>query len=101
MASLGLPGLNNFVGEILILIGTYRVHPILAVIGFAGLLLGVIYILRMVQDTLFGALKGDVSVLYDVNAREVLILGTLALCVLFLGVYPNRSYTSLKGPLNC
>ena len=99
MASLGLPGLNNFVGEILILIGTYRVHPVFAAIGFSGLLLGVIYVLRMVQDTLFGELKGDVSLLYDVNAREVLILGTLALCVLFLGVYPKPVLHLFEGPI--
>lgn len=99
MSSLGLPGLNNFVGEILILIGTYKVYPVFAAVGFAGLLFGVIYVLRMVQDTLFGELKGDVSLLYDVNAREVLILGTLALCVLFLGVYPKPVLHLFEGPV--
>ncbi len=100
MASLGLPGLNNFVGEILILIGTYKVHPVFAAIGFAGLLFGVIYVLRMVQDTLFGELKGDVSLLHDVNAREVVILGSLALCVLFLGLYPKPVLHLFEGPIN-
>jgi len=100
MASLGLPGLNNFVGEILILIGTYKVHPVFAAIGFAGLLFGVIYVLRMVQDTLFGELKGDVSLLRDVNAREVVILGSLALCVLFLGLYPKPVLHLFEGPIN-
>ena len=99
MASLGLPGLNNFVGEILILIGTYRTYPVFAAIGFAGLLFGVIYVLRMVQDALFGELKGEIALLYDVNAREVLILGTLALCVLFLGLYPKPVLHLFEGPV--
>ena len=99
MAALGLPGLNNFVGEILILIGTYRVHPVFAAIGFAGLLFGVIYVLRMVQDALFGDLRGEVSLLRDVNTREVLILGTLALCVLFLGIYPKPVLSLFEEPV--
>ena len=99
MAALGLPGLNNFVGEILILIGTYRVHPVFAAVGFAGLLFGVIYVLRMVQDALFGDLRGEVSLLRDVNTREVLILGTLALCVLFLGIYPKPVLSLFEEPV--
>ncbi|EFK08550.1 putative NDH-1 subunit M [delta proteobacterium NaphS2] len=99
MASLGLPGLNNFVGEILILIGTYRAHPVFSAIGFAGLLFGVIYVLRMVQDALFGELRGAVSLLRDVNARETLILGTLALGVLFLGLYPRPVLHLFDGPI--
>ena len=98
MAALGLPGLNNFVGEILILIGTYRVHPVFAAIGFAGLLFGVIYVLRMVQDALFGELKGDTALLYDVKAREIIILGTLALCVIFLGLHPQPVLHLFEGP---
>ena len=99
MASLGLPGLNNFVGEILILIGTYRVDPVFAVIGFAGLLFGVIYVLRMVQDALFGELKGDTALLYDVKPGEVLVLGVLALGVLFMGLHPQPVLHMFEGPV--
>jgi NADH-quinone oxidoreductase subunit M len=99
MASLGLPGLNNFVGEILILIGTYRVYPVFAAIGFAGLLFGVIYVLRMVRDSLFGELKGDTVSLYDVKPGEVLVLGVLASGVLFMGLHPQPVINLFEGPV--
>jgi NADH-quinone oxidoreductase subunit M len=100
MAALGLPGLNNFVGEILILIGTYRVKPIAAVFGFAGLLFGVIYVLRMVQDALFGELRGERSALRDLDSREIVILAALALSVLFLGLFPKPVLGLFEEPIN-
>jgi NADH-quinone oxidoreductase subunit M len=100
MAALGLPGLNNFVGEILILIGTYRVSPVAAGFGFGGLVLGVIYVLRMVQDSLFGEFRGEESALRDVDSREVVILGALALSVLFLGLWPKPVLGLFQEPVN-
>jgi NADH-quinone oxidoreductase subunit M len=100
MAALGLPGLNNFVGEILILIGTYRVNPVAAALGFAGLLFGVIYVLRMVQDALFGELRGEVAALRDLDSREIVILATLALSVLFLGLWPKPVLGLFQEPVN-
>jgi NADH-quinone oxidoreductase subunit M len=100
MAALGLPGLNNFVGEILILIGTYRVHPVAAVFGFAGLLFGVVYVLRMIQDTIFGEFPGEETTLRDLEAREIIILGTLALSVLFLGLWPEPVLNLFQEPVN-
>jgi NADH-quinone oxidoreductase subunit M len=100
MAALGLPGLNNFVGEILILIGTYRFSPVAAAFGFAGLLFGVIYVLRMVQDSLFGEFRGEESALRDVDSREVVILGALALTVLFLGLWPKPVLGLFQEPVN-
>ena len=100
LAALGLPGLNNFAGEILILIGTYRAYPVAAAFGFGGLVLGVIYVLRMVQDSLFGRFKGEASMLRDVDARETLILTSLALIVLFLGLWPRPVLGLFEGPVN-
>ena len=100
MAALGLPGLNNFIGEILILIGTYKVNPIAAAFGFAGLLFGVIYVLRMVQDALFGEIKGEEAVLRDIDSREVVILAALALAVLFLGLWPGPVLGLFEEPVN-
>jgi len=99
MAALGLPGLNNFVGEILILIGTYKTHPLMAAFGFGGLLFGVIYVLKMVQETLFGEFKGDASALRDVDGREIVILGALSLGVLFLGLWPGPVLDLFEGPV--
>ena len=88
LSSMGLPGLNNFVGEILILIGIFQARPVIAVLAFVGVLLSVIYILRMVQDGLFGEGRED-RTLWDVTPREVAILVMMALPVLFIGLHPG------------
>ncbi len=92
MASLGLPGLNNFVGEFLILVGSVQRWPIVTWFGFAGLVLGVIYILTVVQKTIFEETRGaqlKEQVLADITLREMVILGSLAAAVLFIGFHPQ------------
>jgi len=88
IASMGVPGLNNFVGEILILIGTFKKEPLVAGIGFAGLLFTVVYILWVVQMVLFGEPRKE-HVLWDVTPREAVILVPLAIAVLFIGLCPG------------
>lgn len=87
MASLGLPGLNNFVGEILILVGTFREKPLVAILGFTGLIFTLVYVLRLVQDALFGEARKE-QILWDLTLREVAILLPLALAALFIGLHP-------------
>ena len=94
-----LPGLNNFVGEILILIGVYEVRPVVAVLAFVGVVLSVIYILRMVHDSLFGQGR-EGRKLWDVNAREVAILVLLALPVLYIGLHPGPILQLLLAPID-
>ncbi|MCB2187926.1 MAG: NADH-quinone oxidoreductase subunit M [Deltaproteobacteria bacterium] len=98
MASLGLPGLNNFPGELLVLVGTFQNHPAAAVLGFTGLLWGVVYVLRMIQATIFGPAKPEAAV-WDLSGREVLILGSLALAVLFMGLAPGVVLDLVQPPL--
>ena len=88
LSSMGLPGLNNFVGEVLILIGTFRAWPLIAVLSFIALIPAVIYILRMVHDSLFGEPHED-ETFWDVNPREIFILVFMALPVLYIGLHPG------------
>ncbi len=88
MSALGLPGLNNFVGEILILIGAFKSRPLIAILGFGSLVFTLVYVLRMVQATLFGESR-EGPPLRDVTPREWVILGALALAVLFIGLHPG------------
>jgi NADH-quinone oxidoreductase subunit M len=100
MASLGLPGLNNFVGEILIIIGTFQARPIIGILSFIGLVFGVLYILRMVQDMVFGRpLKEHVHVLADINFREGIILAMIALPIVFIGLHPGPVLRLLDQPV--
>ena len=98
MASMGLPGLNNFVGEVLLLVGIFEARPLIGILSFGGLVFTVIYILRMVKDTLFGEPKTD-HVWVDVSAREVVILVLMALPILFIGVHPGPALRLLDQPV--
>jgi NADH-quinone oxidoreductase subunit M len=102
MASLGLPGLNNFVGEFLILVGTLKKIPWAAWVGFGGLVLTVIYVLMVVQKTLFGETKNEEirkQSLADLTVREVLVLAPLAAVVLFIGFHPQPILDLFQGPV--
>jgi NADH-quinone oxidoreductase subunit M len=102
MASLGLPGLNNFVGEILILIGTFKVQPLVAALGFAGLVFGVIYTLWLVQRGLFEETRSreiQEMTLADINLREAAILIPLAAAVLLIGLHPDPVLNLFQEPV--
>ena len=102
MASLGLPGLNNFVGEFLVLVGTIKARPLVTWLGFAGLVLTVIYILAVVQKTIFEETRNEKfreQPLPDITVREVLILAPLALAVLFIGLHPQPVLDLFEGPV--
>jgi NADH-quinone oxidoreductase subunit M len=98
MASMGLPGLNNFVGEILILVGTFTARPAIGILSFAGLVLTVVYILRMVQDAIFGETRQE-QVIADITCREGCILVMLAVPILFIGLHPGPALRLLEQPV--
>ena len=91
MSSIGLPGLNGFIGEVLSLAGMFKRHPLYAVLGATGVVLGAWYLLTMLQHALFGPLKephhGEEHVT-DINLRELLALGPIAVLCLWIGVHP-------------
>lgn len=87
LASLGLPGLGNFLGEFLVLIGVFGVNPLLAASAALGLVASVIYSLWMVQKVFHGpALPG--AAMPDIGGREAATLASMAALVLWLGLYP-------------
>lgn len=97
-ASLGLPGLANFAGEILILIGVFASHPLWGSIAVIGVLLAAAYMLRLVQAVIWGPCcePFDKS---DLQSREWLILIPLALLVVWLGCYPQPLLDPLQEPV--
>jgi NADH-quinone oxidoreductase subunit M len=88
VASLGMPGTGNFVGEFLILIGSFQVAPIITVIATFGLVLASVYSLIMLQRVCFGAPK-DEKVLKGLDRRELVMMMTIAGLLVLLGVYPQ------------
>jgi len=88
LASLGLPGLANFVAEFMILAGTFATSKMIAVIAALGLVGAAIYSLRIMQKIFFGAEKSKTSI-SDLNPLETIIIAAVIFILLFLGLYPS------------
>ena len=101
MASIGLPGLNGFVGEVLAMIGAARVNIWYGVVAAFGVLIAAIYMLWMVQRVVFGPLTKDmVKRLNDFSLREVVVLLPLVFWTIFLGVYPQPFFVRIEVSIN-
>jgi NADH-quinone oxidoreductase subunit M len=99
LSSIGLPGLNGFVGEFLSLIGMFKVHPVYAVIGTAGVVLGAWYLLTMVERGFFGPLKEPEAYragVRDLNVREFTMLAPIAALCLWIGVFPKPLLDTIR-----
>jgi len=90
LASVGLPGLSGFVGEFLVLLGTFKVNTWVAFLAATGLILGVAYALWLYRKIMFGELtKDSLKAILDMNRREVVVFLPLVLLALWMGVYPS------------
>ncbi len=90
MASVGLPGTGNFVGEILVLIGLFKVSILTAVLATTGLILGAAYMLWLYRKVVFGELvKQDLKAMLDMSRREIMIFAPLVFFTLWMGIYPS------------
>jgi NADH-quinone oxidoreductase subunit M len=90
MASVGLPLTIGFVGEFLVLLGFYQVSPIMTIIAGTSIILGAVYMLRVMKLAFFGPLDNEENKkLKDLNARETWSLIPLVAIVIWLGVYPK------------
>ncbi|UIJ43908.1 NADH-quinone oxidoreductase subunit M [Sphingomonas cannabina] len=98
MASVGLPGTSNFIGEILSLMGTYQVSTWITLVCTTGIILGAAYMLYLYRRVVFGDLvHDDVKAMPDLNRRELAMLGALAAVVLWMGVYPESFLAPMRN----
>jgi NADH-quinone oxidoreductase subunit M len=88
LASLGLPGLGNFVGEFLVLLGTYQVNTPIAVLATLGLIVSTIYSLWMIQRVFQGPNRAGWK-LPDMTGREAAIMAAMIVITVWLGLYPQ------------
>lgn len=89
-SSIGLPGLNGFVGEFLIFLGVFGTSPILSAFATSSIILGAAYMLWMFQRVMFG--KSEKEIKFDfkkLRANEILVLVPISLLIIILGVYPK------------
>lgn len=98
LASLGLPGLGNFVAEFLVLVGAYQRNVVISVLAALGLIVSTIYSLKIIQAIFHGKKEKDWT-LSDLNVREVFVLALLALGLVWLGLYPQPVINTASGAL--
>jgi NADH-quinone oxidoreductase subunit M len=90
LSSIGLPGLNGFVGEFLILAGTFRASWPVGALATGGIVLAAVYMLRMYQQVVFGEIRHEaVRKLSDLGPREVATLLPILVLIVWIGVYPR------------
>ncbi len=90
LSSIGLPLTNGFVGEFLILLGTYKANNVYAIIAASGVILSACYMLWMFQRVVFGKVtKPENEKLNDLSWRERLIMIPLMILIFFIGIYPQ------------
>jgi NADH-quinone oxidoreductase subunit M len=89
LAGLGLPGTSGFLGEFLVLTGTFQKNYLIAMLATFGVILGAAYMLWLTKRVIFGVITNDqIKNLKDVNKSEMLMLIILALLVILFGFYP-------------
>src|SRR5437773_6474093 len=89
LSSIGLPGTNGFVGEFLVLVGSFRTYPVLTIIAATGVIFAAAYLLWALQRILFNPLdKSENTHLADLNRRELAMLVPMIAVIIWLGIYP-------------
>jgi NADH-quinone oxidoreductase subunit M len=100
MASVGLPGTSNFVGEFLSLIGTYRASSWAAVVATTGIILGAAYMLWLYWRICFGTQRNaDAAAMPDLSPREWWLLAPIAIAVFWMGVYPESFLRPMRNDI--
>jgi len=99
MASIGLPGLNGFVGEVLSLVGMFRRNHLHAVLATSGVVLGAWYMLTMVQQAFFGTLREPAhggEPIRDICFREIVAVVPICALILWIGVMPQMVIDTIQ-----
>ena len=96
LSSIGVPGLNGFVGEFLILIGTFVTHRWYAVVGATGVILAALYLLWAYQRVFHGEPTGDNATMADLSWKERWVMVPLLVSIVFIGVYPKPLLTRIQ-----
>ena len=97
LGTLGLPGTTGFIGEFLVLVGTFKVNFLVAIIGSLGVILSAAYMLWLYKRVIFGKLeKVELKKIKDINLSESGILFVLAALVIFFGFYPDPFLETMR-----
>ncbi len=100
LSSIGVPGLNGFVGEFLVLIGTFVTHRWYAVVGATGVILAALYLLWAYQRVFHGRPVGDNAAMPDISWKDRWVMLPLLVAIVFLGVYPKPVLDRIQPSVN-
>ena len=99
MASLGLPGMGNFVAEFLVLLGTFQSDKVIAIFATLGLIAATVYALWFIQQVFHGKPANDLK-LKDFTIREKFIFAPMIIVIIWLGLYPQPVFNAVKPVLD-
>jgi NADH-quinone oxidoreductase subunit M len=99
MSSIGLPLLNGFIGEGIILMGSFQAFPWAAVVATLGIILGAAYMLWMFQRVMFGPISAVNEKMEDLSLREVLYFAPLVIAAFWIGLYPKPILDVMDAPV--
>ena len=101
LSSIGLPGLNGFVGEFLVLLGTFKSNILIAVIATSGVILSACYMLWMFQRVMFNKITNpENNKLKDINKRELALLLPITILIFWIGIYPKPILSRMDASVN-
>src|SRR5207302_11451495 len=97
----GLPGPSGFVGDFLILLGTFRVSTLECFLAATALFLGAMYMLYLYRRVIFGTItREDLRGILDLSLREKAVFAPLLLLILWMGIYPNSFLTPIRASVD-
>jgi NADH-quinone oxidoreductase subunit M len=101
LSSIGLPGLNGFVGEFLVLVGSFRMHPVATGIAATGVIFAAAYMLWALQRVFLNRLdKPENEAIADLGPRELLVMAPLLAGIVWMGLYPAPILQRIEPALN-
>jgi NADH-quinone oxidoreductase subunit M len=100
MASLGLPGLSGFVGEVLALLGAYAKFKMLTILSTIGIVVGAAYFLWTLQRVFLGTLNPKYAEITEINGREIAMLVPLGILTIVLGIWPSIAIDMFSQAVN-
>ena len=101
LSSMGLPGLNGFVGEFTILLGTWAANPLWAALAALGVILAAVYILTMFQKVFMGESRNEANNhLLDLSRRELWVIVPLVIFIFIIGIYPQPFFNTMTASVN-
>lgn len=99
IATLGLPGSGNFIGEFLLLLGSYRINVLMTVLAAFGWVAALIYALALLQRTFYGSAENESRTIPDLSTRDMATLGAMIVVQVWLGLYPQPVFDTADQAL--